>query len=105
MLGFGRCRATVSCCELKHQSDPILDSTGGLDRSTLAEDLSSHSRGSLIPNSKVSASPLPTPLSGTFLNSLGHDTLLSVWKEIREILDVEQTKKMVPLITCDISFG
>ena len=66
LLGFGWCRATVSCCELEHHSGPILDSPGCLDHSTLAEDLSSHSGSSLKPNSKVSASPLPTPLSRYF---------------------------------------
>ena len=40
---------------------------GCLDQSNLTEDLSSHSRDSCIPNSLVSVSPLPTPLSIYFL--------------------------------------
>ena len=42
---------------------------------------------------------------------LWHGTLLSVWKkdmaarEHREIYDIQQTKKMLPLITCEASFG
>ena len=51
---------------MKRNSDPTLDSLGCLDYSNLAEDLSSHSIGSLTPNSSVSVSPLPTPLSEYF---------------------------------------
>ena len=38
---------------MKHNSDPILDFPGCLDHSNLAEDLSSHSGGSLKANSLV----------------------------------------------------
>ena len=55
LLGFGWCFATISCRGKKHDSHPILDSLGCLDHSNLAEDLSSHSGGSLTPNSLVSA--------------------------------------------------
>ena len=47
----------------------------------------------------------------TFLSSLWHGTLLSVWKkemdarEQKEIHDIQQTKKTVPLITCEAFFG
>ena len=46
-----------------------------------------------------------------FLPSLWHGTLLSVWKkemaarDHREIHDIQQTKKIVPLITCEITFA
>ena len=62
LLGLGWCFASFSCGWMKHNSDPILESPGCLDHSNLAEDLSSHSRGSLTPNSLVSVSPLPNPL-------------------------------------------
>ena len=46
----------------------------------------------------------------TFFSSLGHETLLSVWKKVAarrhwEIHDIQQTWKMVPLIMCEASFG
>ena len=46
----------------------------------------------------------------TFQNSLGHDTLLSVWKKMaerkhREIHDVQRKKKMVQLTTCEAYFA
>ena len=45
-----------------------------------------------------------------FLSSLRHDALLSVRKKMaerkhRKVHDVEQTKKMVPLITCEITLS
>ena len=91
-FGLGWRFASVSWRGMKHHSDPILDSTGCHDHPNLSEDLSSHSTGSF---------------RSTFLNSLGHGTLLSVWKKMAarkhlEIHDIQQTKKMVPLITCEV---
>ena len=45
---FGPCFASVSCCRKKQQNvDPILDSLGCLEHSTLLGNLSSHSGSSL----------------------------------------------------------
>ena len=109
-LGLGWCFASVSCRWMKHNSDPILDSPGYSDHSNLAEDFSSHSGLSLTPNSLVSVSPLPNLLQKYFPDPLGDDTLLPVWRKMaagkhRRIHDIQQTKEMVPLITCEAFFG
>ena len=87
--------ASVSCRWMKHNSDPVLDSSGCLDHSNLAEDLSSQSRGSLTPNSLVSVSPLP-------------NLLLSVWKKMaarnhREIRSHSSRVKL-PLVKMSASW-
>ena len=69
LFGLGCFFASVFCRGMKHNSGPILESPGCLDHSNLAEDLSSHSGGSLTLISLVSVSPLPTLFRSTFLSS------------------------------------
>ena len=95
---------------MEHNSDPIPDSPGCLNRSHLAEDLSSHSGGFLTRISLASALLLPNLLWQSFLelSLTWHSAFCK--KEMaagkhRVIHDIQQAKETVPIITCVTLIG
>ena len=88
MLSSGPCLAQVSPCPLRQNSGSIL-----------------HTKHADVDFASASSSSILL-----FLSSLRHDALLSVRKKTAarkhlKVHDVEQTKKMVPLITRETSSG
>ena len=121
-LDFASCLNSVSRRWLRHRLVPLWHSLGCWNRFKSSREFSSYSRGCATPNSKVSASPSPNSKASTspspnLLRKIPSCPLFDMalcflfWKkemaarDNREIHDMQQTKMMVPLITCETSFG
>ena len=107
-LDFGLCLSSVARRWLKHRLVPHWHSPGCCYSSSLAEGSSSYSRGCATPISWVSVLPSPN----SYVSALPSVILLRKYllaqmaaRGHRETHDIQQTKKMVPLITCEISQG
>ena len=82
LLGLDCCFASTSWRQVKHNSDPTLDSQGCSKHSNLAEKILYAQK---VPGHQIHRSRFHrcgTFFRRTFLSSLGHDTLLSVWKKM-----------------------
>ena len=88
LLSSGPCLAQVASCHLRQNSGSIL-----------------HTKHADVGFASASSSSILL-----FLSSLRHDALLSVRRKMaarkhRKVHDVEQTKKIVPHITCEITLS